>query len=168
LHTADSDLRLLLVGDGEKKKSLEETVRKLHLSDAVIFTGKVPHEDIPAHIAVMDVAVIPYPPLDPFYFSPLKLFECMAVGRPVVAAALGQITEVVEHGKTGWLYPAGDIDKLAEGIHTLLHRPEFAARIGNSARQAVLSRYTWRAVTGEVAAIATNLITKNTGERVNA
>jgi glycosyltransferase involved in cell wall biosynthesis len=161
LHQRDPELRLLLVGDGERRTSLQKTARNLNVADAVVFTGKVPHEEVPAHIAAMDVAVVPYPPLENFYFSPLKLFECMALGRPVVAAALGQITEVVKHGQTGWLYPAGDNQKLAEGIHTLLSQPQLAAQIGESAKAAVLSRYTWRAVTSEVADIATTLITHN-------
>jgi glycosyltransferase involved in cell wall biosynthesis len=164
LHRQDPSLRLLLVGDGEKRKSLEQSVAKLGLSDAVVFTGKIAHEDVPAHIAAMDVAVIPYPQLENFYFSPLKLFECMAVGRPTVAAALGQITEVVEHGRTGWLYPAGDDDTLAEAIHVLLTRPDLAARIGNAARDAVLSRYTWQAVTRQVTEIAAALATADVAQ----
>jgi glycosyltransferase involved in cell wall biosynthesis len=158
VHRDDRDVRLLMVGDGEKRKNLESTVRRLELSDAVVFTGKVPHEDIPAHLAAMDVAVIPYPPLQDFYFSPLKLFECMAVSRPTVAAALGQILEVVEHGRTGWLYPAGDNAKLAEGIRTLLDDRDLATRIGRAARETVLGRYTWRAVTAEVVEMATGLL----------
>jgi glycosyltransferase involved in cell wall biosynthesis len=163
LHADDAALRLLLVGDGEKRKALETTVRALDLSSAVVFTGKVPHEDVPEHVAAMDVAVIPYPPLDDFYFSPLKLFECMAAGRPTVAAALGQVAEVVEHGRTGWLYPAGDVEKLAAGILTLLGRPELSAGMWRAARETVLSRYTWRAVTEEVVEIARGLITERRG-----
>jgi glycosyltransferase involved in cell wall biosynthesis len=154
LHARDGGLRLLLVGDGEKRKSIEKLVRDRNVSDAVIFTGKIPHEEVPAHIAAMDVAVIPYPALENFYFSPLKLFECMAVGRPTVAAALGQICEVVQHGRTGWLYPAGNNQKLAEGIDALLSEPMLAQAIGKAARDTVLSRHTWRAVTEEVLGIA--------------
>jgi glycosyltransferase involved in cell wall biosynthesis len=161
LYDKDPNLRLLLVGDGNQRKALQKSVRELGLSDVVIFPGRIPHEQVPAYIAGMDVTVVPYGSLMDFYFSPLKLFEYMAVGRPTVAAALGQIAEVVEHGKTGWLYPAGDNGRLAEGIATLLYDQQLARRIGEAARKIVLNRYTWGRVTAEVTALAQRLL----GER---
>src|SRR5262249_41594521 len=59
LHGTDPELRLLLVGDGETRKKLTRQVRKRGLQDAVIFTGKVPHEEVPQHLAAMDVVVVP-------------------------------------------------------------------------------------------------------------
>jgi glycosyltransferase involved in cell wall biosynthesis len=157
LYQKDYNLRLLLVGDGEQRPSLEKAAAQLGLADAVVFSRSVPHEDVPQYIAAMDVAVVPYRKIRDFYFSPLKLFEYMAVGRPTIAAALGQISEIVEHEKTGWLYPAGDEEKLVEGLATLLYTPELASRIGKTARRKILDEYTWKGVATKVVDIAQDL-----------
>jgi glycosyltransferase involved in cell wall biosynthesis len=158
LHAEYPNRRLLLVGDGEKRASLQKKVRQLGLSDVVIFRGKIRHEEVPEHLAAMDVAVVPYRPIKDFFFSPMKLFESMATGTPTVAADLGQISEVVDHGITGWLYPAGDNERLAEGIRVLLTDRQLATKIGETAREYVLGHHTWTAVVSEVVAIARRLI----------
>ena len=158
LFEANPERRLLLVGDGEARKALKKKARKLGLADVVLFTGKVPHHEVAQHIAAMDIAVVPYKPIDDFFFSPMKMFECMAVGRPTVAADLGQISEVLEHGETGWLYPPGNNDMLVEGITALLEDRRLASRIGSTAREYVLNHHTWEKVTAEVVNIATGLI----------
>jgi glycosyltransferase involved in cell wall biosynthesis len=165
LHRTDPDLRLLLVGNGEQRPALEKSARDKGVAEAVVFTRNVPHHEVPLHIAAMDVTVVPYRPMDEFFFSPLKLFEYMAVGRPTVAAAIGQIQEVVEHGRTGLLYPPGDEARLADGIATLLRDPEEASRMGLAARRRVLQEYTWGAVTRKVTAIAAQLIAERKAGR---
>jgi len=158
--------RLLLVGDGHDRKKLEKKVRQLGITDAVNFVGKVPHEKVPQYLAAMDVAVVPYQPIENFFFSPMKLFESMAAGCATIAADLGQIAEVVEHGKTGWLYPAGDNVRLAEGIRLLLDDRPLASRMGSAARKYVLESHTWDAVTRQVVDIATQLLDRNAKLRV--
>ena len=160
LDAANRERCLLLVGDGHDRKKLEHKVQDLGLTDIVIFTGKIPHEEVPKYTATMDVAVVPYQPIDDFFFSPMKLFECMAVGCPTVAADLGQISEVIEHGKTGWLYPAGDNEKLAAGIDALLTNRKLALQIGSAARQHVLNNHTWEKITRQVMIIANALLKK--------
>ena len=158
IFKSNKQLRLLLVGDGHDRPKLEAQVRNLGLGDVVIFAGKVRHQDVPHYIAAMDVAVVPYQPIEDFFFSPMKLFESMAVGVPTVAAQLGQIAEVVRHGETGWLYPAGDNTALAAGIRSLLEDRGLAARIGSSARSYVLQHHTWRKVAEQVVELARELL----------
>jgi glycosyltransferase involved in cell wall biosynthesis len=105
---------------------------------------------------------VPYKSIPDFFFSPLKLFESMAAGTPTIAAALGQIEEVVTHGETGWLYPAGDNASLAEGLGHLLASPDMRTRIGQAARRRVLQRYTWDAITAEVIVIAEGILDRKT------
>ena len=71
-------------------------------------SGWVEYIDIPRYVRRFDVAAAPYHAIDDFYFSPLKLFEYLAVGRPVVASAIGQMTDVIEHGRTGLLATPDD------------------------------------------------------------
>lgn len=165
LADRDPALRLLLVGSGEKRKRLESRVAELGLGPRVVFTGKVPHDRVPEYVAAMDVAVVPYGPLKEFFFSPVKLFEYMAAGRPTVAASLGQIPEIVEHAKTGWLYPPGDAARLAEGIETFLRDPDLAARASAAARDVVRARHTWKHIADRVAELGRELATPQASDR---
>jgi glycosyltransferase involved in cell wall biosynthesis len=158
LHSSKDSLRLLLVGGGQDRKAMEQRCRVLGLSNAVRFTGKVPHDEIPKYLAAMDVAVVPYRPIENFFFSPMKLFECMAVGCPVVAADLGQISQIIDHRHTGWLYTPGDNKQLATGIATLLADHDLAAQIGSAARNYVLRHFTWEKITGDIVELAKTLL----------
>jgi glycosyltransferase involved in cell wall biosynthesis len=168
LYADDRNLRLLLVGEGEPRETLEETTRHLGLESAVIFTGNIPHDSVPDYIAAMDVAVAPYNWNEDFYGSPLKLFEYMAAGKPTVAAAIGQIEEVIAHGKTGWLYSSGDHEQLADGLATLLYSPELSSAIGAAAREKILTDYTWKAIATRIIDLANVLLEERTGEKISA
>ncbi|MBI3934186.1 MAG: glycosyltransferase family 4 protein [Acidobacteria bacterium] len=147
LYQQDNSVRLLLVGAGPQRVSLEQSAHRMGLASAVVFTGSVPYELVPEFIAAMDVAVAPFRwTQELLYGSPIKLFEYMAAGKPTVAAALGQITEVVKHGETGWLYLPGDYEELAEGISMLLCSPDLASTIGKAGKQKILQEHTWKAV----------------------
>src|SRR5262249_3886498 len=127
-------LRLVVVGDGPLRADLERDLRGRDLGRAVVFTGSVPHEEVPALVRHFDVALAPYArPGHPFYFSPLKLFEYMACAAPVVAAALGQIAEVVRDGETGLLVPPGDAAALAAACDRLLADAALGRRPGRAA-----------------------------------
>jgi glycosyltransferase involved in cell wall biosynthesis len=78
----------------------------------------------------------------------------MAAGRPTVAAAVGEIGGLIEHGETGLLYPPGDDRRLAEAIDSLLTRPEVACRLGDAARAKVLRDHTWSAVAQRIVRLA--------------
>ncbi|MBA2276910.1 MAG: glycosyltransferase family 4 protein [Chloroflexia bacterium] len=139
----DSAPRLLLVGDGPQRASLEQVAREEGITGLTTFTGVVPHEAMPAHLAAMDVAVAPYDQTGNFYFSPLKLFEYMAAGRPIVAAAIGQIMDFVRDGETGLLYPPGDIPALASRLAQLLDNPTRAQALGRAAQHEARLHRSW-------------------------
>jgi glycosyltransferase involved in cell wall biosynthesis len=155
-----SDLRLLLVGHGPKRAATEELVAELAI-DGVVFTGNIEHHLVPEYAAAMDVGVVPFRPMDDFYFSPMKMFEYMAVGTPPVACALGQISDVLEHGRTGWLYPPGDSAALAEGLSTLLDDPGLRASIGVRARDQALRELSWPAVSARILDLAEPLLKRS-------
>ena len=126
---------------------------------SVRLTGSVPHEEVAGLIRQFDVALAPYPSLQhPFYFSPLKLFEYMACGVPVVAADVGQIGEVVRDGETGLLYPADDLDALTAACDRLLAAPSLRRRLGEAAAQEIHARYTWDQNAVRVTELARGLI----------
>jgi glycosyltransferase involved in cell wall biosynthesis len=81
-----------------------------------------------------------------------------------VVADLGDNGRIVSHRETGWLYPPGDTAKLAEGIDTLLARPDLAAAIGDAARRRVLTAHTWEATASRVVEIARGIAARSASE----
>lgn len=137
-------IQMIIVGDGPMRSNLEENFRARDLLKNTVFTGQLPHEDVAGLVRQFDVALAPYPRLDhDFYFSPLKIFEYMACGRTVVAAALGQVSEIVRNNETGVLYPAGDMDALFEACDRLLADSTLRERIGQAAMKEVHDKFTW-------------------------
>jgi glycosyltransferase involved in cell wall biosynthesis len=143
---------LLVVGDGPGREDLAAEAARTRLE--TIVTGAVPHERIPAHLAAVDVAVVPYARDDGFYFSPLKLVECLAAARPVAAADVGEIRHCVRPGATGSLYAPGDAAGLAAAIRALLEDRVRAAELGAAGRAHVCAQHTWQANARTVAALA--------------
>jgi glycosyltransferase involved in cell wall biosynthesis len=153
------DLRLVIVGDGQLRGELERDLEERGLAHGAVFTGSLPHEEVAALIHRFDVALAPYPrPAHDFYFSPLKLFEYMACGAPVVAASLGQIAEVVRHGETGLLYPPGELDALVASCERLLEDPDLRRRMGRAAAKEIHTHYTWDHNAARVIELARSLI----------
>src|SRR5436309_13991683 len=112
------------------------------LLQAVTFAGALAHEDVPPYLAATDVAVAPYPALQDFYFSPLKLFEYMATGRAVVASRVGQVAEVVTDGVTGLLFEPGNVADLVGCIRSLRDNPAQRRELDRNA-SAACAQHTW-------------------------
>ena len=143
LHRRNPSCRLLIVGDGPLRPAVEKVCRSERLAAVVQVTGDVDHARVPGFLARMDIAVAPYPRLANFYFSPLKVYEYMAAGVPIVASAIGQITEVLSHRKTALLHPPGSVSKMVAHIEELRDRPRLRARLARAARRLAVKRFTW-------------------------
>jgi glycosyltransferase involved in cell wall biosynthesis len=143
LHWQGYPCHLLIVGDGPLRGWIDGYVEGAGIQDFITITGWVPHERIPDYIRRMDVATAPYPVIEDFYFSPLKLFEYMACGRAVAASDIGQIGEVIDHGKNGLLCPPGHPEALAATIKELLDSVSLRRSLGAAARQSMIGR-SWR------------------------
>jgi glycosyltransferase involved in cell wall biosynthesis len=144
LHREMLKPRLIIIGDGPEREQLAELAQREGIADATTFIGTIPHERVPGHLAALDIAVTPYEASDRFYFSPLKLFEYLAAGRPVVAADVGRLRDCVRSGETGLLYRAGDARALAGALCSLLTDPERARALGRAGREHVRVHHTWR------------------------
>jgi glycosyltransferase involved in cell wall biosynthesis len=143
LHAEDDRARLLVVGDGPERPSLEGQIRERGLADAARVTGAVDPDEVPRYLASMDAAVAPYPHDGSFYFSPLKVYEYMAAGLPVVASRLGSLVALLEDGRCGMLVPAGDSAAFSEAFAVLRRDPDLGRRLGREARAKVLRECTW-------------------------
>jgi glycosyltransferase involved in cell wall biosynthesis len=138
----DPVYHMLVVGDGPMMKRLK-TLKK-EFPGRVTLTGNINHHDVPEYIHAMDIAVAPYPDLDKFYFSPLKIFEYMAAGKAVIATGVGQVGELIQHGKTGWLVPPNDPPAFLEAIRKLSRNRALRERLGQEAADNALAYHTWR------------------------
>jgi glycosyltransferase involved in cell wall biosynthesis len=140
-------VRLLMIGDGAGMAAVRRILTEGGAMGLATFTGLVPQEEGPGHLAACDVLSSPHvsnPDGTSFFGSPTKLFEYMAMGKGIVASDLEQIGEVLEHGRTAWLVPPGDVDALADGLKRLIEDPVLRATLGAGSRRAVLTQYTWR------------------------
>jgi glycosyltransferase involved in cell wall biosynthesis len=138
------DWRLLVVGDGPLRADSEARARALGVPAE--FTGATAADGVGAQLHRMDVACAPYPVQEEDYFSPLKVYEYLAAGLPVVASAVGQIPEILDHGRLGVLVDPSDAPQLADAIAALEDDPTLRQALGDRARQAVLDHHTWHAV----------------------
>ncbi len=146
--------RLLIVGDGPERARLIEDAARHGLSDALVMTGSVPAEEVPQYIASMDVSTAPYPATGDFYFSPLKIYESMAMGVPVVASRIGEIGELIDHGVNGLLVPPGEAAAIAQALERLACDSVGRRAMGAAARVTVLAGHTWDLAAARLFALA--------------
>lgn len=158
-----ADARLLLVGDGPERDALAASAEAAGVAAMVEFAGAVEPAAVPDWLARMDVAVAPYPALDDFYFSPLKIYEYMAAGLPVVASAVGHLATVVADGEDGMLVAPDDADALAAALTVLLADPARCLRLGRAGRRKVEREHSWDAVVGRLLAIARGTMVEGQG-----
>jgi starch synthase len=149
------NVRILLVGaDGEKE--LLDMVTDLNLTDAVIFTGKVAHPDVPLYMNVGDVCVTPKRPLLSGY-SPLKLYEYMACGKPVVASRIKGF-EIVETVRAGILVEPENPVELSKTIVHLLRSEDLRKEMGKNGRAYVVENHSWVNVSEKIEEICLSII----------
>jgi glycosyltransferase involved in cell wall biosynthesis len=157
------DARLVLVGDGHTRPSVERMVQKNGLRRAVIFTGEISHTSVPDMLSIADVAVVPSAPVPASRGgtgTPLKLFEYMAAGKAIVATASNETTPVIQDGHNGMLVEAGDVNRFAEAVLTLLNDPVERVRLGQNARQQAIELYSWEQYTRRLEDIYFNILVK--------
>ena len=131
LHQAgDHRFGAIFIGDGPERAAAERVARGV---PAITFTGALPHAELPAALASADIGVAPFdtvrhaPLRLGFYWSPLKIYEYMAVGLPVVAPALPRLRRLVEHGREGLLYDPSEPRGLDHAIVSLADAARTAA-----------------------------------------
>lgn len=146
LHRTDMHARLLIVGDGPERRQLEHGLDAHGVRHAAVLSGAVAPADVPGWLASMDVAAAPYPAGDHCYFSPLKVYEYMATGLPVVASRIGQLVEVIRDDINGLLCRPGDATDFAGAFIRLRSDAALRSRLGVAARATVATRHTWAEV----------------------
>jgi glycosyltransferase involved in cell wall biosynthesis len=142
-----SSVRLLMIGDGVKMGEVTSSISAADVQDLAVLTGIVPQAEGPRHLAACDILAsphVPNPDGTPFFGSPTKLFEYMAMGKGIVASDLDQVGEILEHGRAARMVKPGSVDDLVAGLRDLIERPDERARLGAEARRLAVERHTWR------------------------
>jgi len=136
----------LLMGDGVLMSDVQEITSNSIYADHITLTGLIPQELAPAHLAACDVYLsphVPNPDGTKFFGSPTKLFEYMAMGKPIIASNLEQIGDLLSHLETAYLVEPGNINMLAEAMDYIARNKGIREKLGSSTRNNVLKLHTW-------------------------
>ena len=139
-------VRLLMVGDGATMHSVKKYINQYNVEAFSSFAGLIPQEKGPKYLAAADILVSSHvlnPDGTPFFGSPTKLFEYMAMGKGIIASDMDQIGEILEHKKTAWMVKPNNVDTLVEGLKVLIDDENLRTNMGESARKEVIAKYTW-------------------------
>jgi glycosyltransferase involved in cell wall biosynthesis len=132
-------IKLLLVGDGSLKASLEALAVTLGISEHVVFTGFVEHEQILDYFSSIDIFVI-----SSFQESfGVVALEAASCELPVVASRVGGLPEVVDEGVTALLVEPGNIQELTDALHKLVNDLQLRRSMGLAGRAFVKEHYEW-------------------------
>ena len=148
------NFKLMIVGDGAYMGNLQTLCTNLGLDDDVIFTGRVPHEEVEDYYSIVDIAPFPRLPLPVTEMvSPLKPFEAMAMEKAVIASSVDALVEIVEHDNTGLIFQKGSKSDLASKLVDLIDNDTLRLELGKRSRSWVCENRDWSsisAILGEV------------------
>jgi glycosyltransferase involved in cell wall biosynthesis len=147
LHQAGVDVNIVVVGDGLMRQRLEAQVEELALAEHVLFAGRLPRPAVPPYIAGFDIGYSGQVKLQigEMYHSPLKIYEYMAMAKPVVASAFEDARAVIADGTTGFLFVPGDKEGLKEAVRRAVAAGPELERMGRMARADVVAHHSWTA-----------------------
>jgi glycosyltransferase involved in cell wall biosynthesis len=131
---------LLIVGDGPSQSALEKLSRLRGLQERVIFTGRVPHQEVARYLTAMDIAVSPRAT---FYASPMKVLEYMATGIAVIAPRMPNLQDLISDQVDGILFQPENVEELTSSVQALVQNGTFRRRLADNARRKIENDRTW-------------------------
>ena len=137
--------KFLIVGDGAIKKELINLSERIGVSDEIIFTGRVSYEIVPLYINMADVCVAPFIRArnERIGLSPLKIYEYLACGKPVVASDIKGIGDLLRNSNAGIAVTPEDPVELANAIIKLLKNEKLRKQMGKNGRKVMVNNYSW-------------------------
>ncbi|WP_353684119.1 glycosyltransferase family 4 protein [Thermodesulfovibrio sp. 3907-1M] len=137
------DEKLVIIGGGDRLNELKELAMEENIDNRVIFTGDIPHSLIPEYLSKAKIAVLPNLAEGPSEFSsPLKLFEYMAAGIPIVASDLPVFKEILQNNETTIFFEAGNPKSLADAIKKISDSKSLAEKLSYNAKK-IAKHYTY-------------------------
>jgi len=162
----DPQAFFLFVGGGPSWERSRALAKRLGIERAALFTGPVAYDEMPSYLRAARVGVAPYQPSRlgqmklGFYWSPLKIFEYMAMSLPVVSLDVPPLAEVVRPEQEGLLIAEGDEQALAAAIGRLLADPAGARAMGEAGRKRVVAYFSWQRHCDELERILKSLVAR--------
>ena len=142
--------KFLLIGTGGEFDSVKQGFAQIGIDKSVILTGQVDYSDVPLYLSLGDIGIAPYdrtayPPLIEFgfYWSPLKIFEYMSAGLPVITIDVNPLNKIVTDNERGFIVPENNWDLFADKIIYLLQNKQKCINMGESACLYVTKNYSW-------------------------
>ena len=142
----DQDVKLLIVGDGPLRSTVEKEIRTLNLENYVIIVGNRRHEEIPNFLALADVFI--RPSLSEGFG--ISFIEAMACGVPVIGSCVGGIPDFLYNNKTGLLVHPGEINDISQAIFKVLNDLHLAKELSKNAYNMVVKRYAWENIVKDI------------------
>ncbi|MGN7612283.1 glycosyltransferase family 4 protein [Magnetococcales bacterium HHB-1] len=146
-------VRLLMIGDGVTMPEVREIIARHQIKDVAVLTGLQPQSKGGEFLAACDLLISPHianPDKTPFFGSPTKLFEYMAMGKGIIASDLDQIGDILDDDQTARLVPPGDVNALAKALGEMIDNQALARRLGRAAREMVVKKYSWKVHTERI------------------
>ena len=142
-----SNARLLLVGGsgGKQDDILRKLAKDMGVEESIEFAGQQPFSLMPSYLSASKICLVPAiasgPQTDAS--SPHKLFQAMAMGKPVIVASMRSLARIIADTGAGLVYTAGDADALADAVITLYRNSDLSCEMGEAAKRAVMDKYNW-------------------------
>tara|TARA_Y100000590_G_scaffold440074_1_gene565003 strand:+ start:3626 stop:5539 length:1914 start_codon:yes stop_codon:yes gene_type:complete len=153
------NIKLIIVGDGDYLPVLKEQVINEKLFDYVIFTGRVSHLEINNYYSIMDFMVYPRKGYDVCEIvSPLKPYEAMASGKPIIVSNVNALSEMIENNETGLLHQKDDVNDLSQKIIQLIDSKDMRMRLSQAGYKWVMKNRTWDLISNKVTDVYNNLL----------
>lgn len=148
----NENIRLYLVGGLLKEiRKFKRISRELNLGNVIVFVGSVSHERVPDYLNASDLLILPYSrnKFTEYFSSPLKLFEYMAVKKPIIATRVGCFKDILKHEENTLLVEPDNPEALSRGIRRILNNKKLAAKIAKNAYKDS-EKYTYKKRAGKI------------------
>lgn len=146
LRAEGMDLSVVVVGDGIMYETWRTQAESLGIAANVAFMGQVLWAEVPEYIAGFDVCYtgqVEIQQVGRMYHSPLKLYEYMAMAKPIVASAFEDARRMIQDGETGFLFEPGNKEELKRVLTRAYQSQEQLSLMGQQAREVVLAQHSW-------------------------
>jgi len=155
------DANFFVLSSESGQLELRDYCQSLGIAEQSHIVGPVPHHQVAPFYDLIDVFVVSRPDTRVTRLvTPLKPFEAMRSGRAVVMSNLPALSEIINDGKTGRLYPAGDAQALSNVIQELLEDESIRTELGNNAQSWIVENRTWKSVTLNITSMYEKLVGK--------